>query len=230
MSDSRGVIENDTGTKSLKYYEKHFDVPFCNLETYDFIIPEDTGEGRLEDICNDLRNLIKPQTNNGSNGTNRRRKREFWNTGPITDKSYPLRKRNTIIHRHELFTPKLTTPELTTKPSTETHTETKHVFELLFQDLYKFWESDPTIRAIASRYGIFIGFHPQYSAGEMLVDIIVDLIQKYKGREDEIQKIVNMGRKEFRDIVKDEYSEELYQNRLVYLSDLKKDINIEHVN
>jgi hypothetical protein len=51
----------------------------------------------------------------------------------------------------------------------------------------------------------------------MLLDAIVDIIDKYRNKQDKLEKVINMSRKEFKEIVGDKYSEELYQNRLLYL-------------
>jgi hypothetical protein len=51
----------------------------------------------------------------------------------------------------------------------------------------------------------------------MLLDAIVDIIDKYRNKQDKLEKVINMSRREFKEIVGDKYSEELYQNRLLYL-------------
>jgi hypothetical protein len=95
--------------------------------------------------------------------------------------------------------------------------------------LYKFWDSESTIRAIASRVGIYIPFIDNYTASEILLDKLISILEKNPSGQ-KISEIINMTETQFEKLF---YSrsfktllktsqvdfEVAYQNRLIFILD-----------
>lgn len=94
-----------------------------------------------------------------------------------------------------------------------------HPLEEIVFLLYKFWDSESTIRAIASRVGIYIGFDENYTASEILLDKLISILEKNTDSQT-IAKIIDMTESQFRKLVPKVTQEDFeiaYQNRLVFL-------------
>jgi len=98
-----------------------------------------------------------------------------------------------------------------------------HPLEELIVLIHKFWESEESIRAIGSRWGIYVGVDDYYQAWEILVDRLVSIIEKMRDEDEgEIKRIINMNRNEFKKWCEEnsvKYSEEIYQDRLTVFVD-----------
>jgi hypothetical protein len=98
-------------------------------------------------------------------------------------------------------------------------TQNVHPLEETVFLLYKFWDSESTIRAIASRIGIYIGFDNDYTASEILLDKLISILEKNPDSR-KITEIINMSETQFRRFalkIPEEDFDAFYQNRLAFI-------------
>lgn len=87
-----------------------------------------------------------------------------------------------------------------------------HPLEEVIIMLDKHWENERTVRAIASRIGIYVGLDLFFNAAELFVDKLVDVIQYVP--EEDLEKIMNMREKDFQEWRSKYGIQDFFQDRL----------------